>query len=330
MIWKPTIKSLPGLALCAGLAALSVWTGGFLHVPSMLLVLLLGIGVRAAGPEWLRACDCGVRFAGNGVLRLGIALLGSKLSLSGVHSLGLPVFELVLLTVGATILTGYTIARWLRLPHDVASISATAVAVCGASAALATSAVVPSRTNLERETAMVIVLVSLLSTAVMLLYPWLAHAMSFDVHQTSILLGAAIHDVAQVAGAGLSISPQVGVEAVTVKMIRVACLLPVVTSWGLLFRRAAQNTASARGLLPWFLVAFFGTAALANSGIAPPAIVSAGAGAATWLLTAAVASIGLHISIGDLRGANRRLWLAIAAQTAAQLIWVIALIHVVM
>ena len=95
----------------------------------------------------------------------------------------------------------------------------------------------PRRAQLDEDTALVIIIVSLLSTAVMLLYPLLARLIGFDAHATALMLGATIHDVAQVAAARFAVSPEVGTQAVTVKMIRVSCLLPVVSALGATFLR---------------------------------------------------------------------------------------------
>ena len=109
---------------------------------------------------------------------------------------------------------------------------------------------------------LVILIVSLLSTAAMLGYPLLARWAVFDADATALLLGAAIHDVAQVAGAGFAVSEDVGVRAVTVKMIRVACLLPVILALAILFLprdQAGEGRARRWRAIrpPTFLVLFF-------------------------------------------------------------------------
>jgi uncharacterized membrane protein YadS len=172
---------------------------------------------------------------------------------------------------------------------------------------------------------LVVIVVSLLSTVVMLAYPPLAAALGFSLPETALLFGAAIHDVAQVAGAGLAISPEVATQAVAVKMIRVAGLIPVVLGFGMLLRTKGSSAARAP-LLPTFLIAYVVLALLAGFGIAPPALISFGSTAATWLLTAAVAALGLSTRFEDLRAAPPLLLIFLAGLTLVQLTIVILLI----
>jgi len=253
---------LAGLLLCAALALAAVLANSLAGLPTMLVVLALGMGVRLALPRLTAWSAAGIGFTSTTVLRAGVALLGFRVVADDLIALGLPALGLVLASVAATVLGGFAIARALRQPADLAAVSATSVAICGASAALAASAAVQRRAGLERETVLVILIVSLLSTAAMLGYPVLARALALESDGTALLLGAAIHDVAQVAGAGFAVSEDTGVRAVTVKMIRVACLLPVVMAIAFLFlgRSEADRQKGRRWRVvrpPTFLVMFF-------------------------------------------------------------------------
>jgi uncharacterized membrane protein YadS len=197
--------------------------------------------------------------------------------------------------------------------------------------------VVPRREGLERDTVLVIVVVSLISTAAMLAYPALARALGFSGDMTAVLLGGAIHDVAQVAGAGFAVSPEVGVESVAMKMVRVACLLPVVVVFGLAFARqraaagegTATGAASAGGLwtyFPPFLLVFAGLAMLASTGMLPAAVTVWGGQAANAALLVAVAGIGLKTALDELTRAPPRLIAVLVAQTLLQLAVVAGLV----
>lgn len=328
-----TAGFLGGLMLCAGLAKLALMTAALTGAPAMLLVLALGMGVRLALPRLVAWSAAGIAFTGTQLLRAGVALLGFRVVADDLLALGTTALGLVLASVAATLLGGYAIARALRLPADLSAVSATSVAICGASAALAASAAVPRRPGLERETVLVILIVSLLSTAAMLGYPLLARALGFGPEATAILIGAAIHDVAQVAGAGFAVSDETGVRAVTVKMIRVACLLPVVMGLAFLFLGAGPDPQGKRRWRairpPTFLVLFFLFAVLASTALLPRGVAPLAGTAASWLLTAAVGAIGLKTGFGELAAARPRLALALGGQTLWQLGVVVALIGLV-
>ena len=74
--------------------------------------------------------------------------------------------------------------------------------------------------------------VSALSTLAMVAYPMIVQALGLDPQQAGIFLGGTIHDVAQVVGAGYSLSPETGDAATLVKLLRVAMLLPVIVRRG--------------------------------------------------------------------------------------------------
>jgi uncharacterized integral membrane protein (TIGR00698 family) len=321
---------LSGMLLCAVLAKLAVLANSLAGVPTMLVVLALGMGVRLAVPRLTAWAAAGIGFTSTTVLRAGVALLGFRVVADDLLALGVPALGLVLASVAATVLGGFAIARAFRQPSDLSAVSATSVAICGASAALAASAAVPRRAGLERETVLVILIVSLLSTAAMLGYPVLARALGFDADATALLLGAAIHDVAQVAGAGFAVSEETGVRAVTVKMIRVACLLPVVMGIAFCFLRASADTQRGKRWRairpPTFLVLFFLFAVITSTAILPREVSDMAGTTASWLLAAAVGAIGLKTGFGELKAARPSLAIALLVQTLWQLAVVVGMI----
>jgi uncharacterized integral membrane protein (TIGR00698 family) len=322
----------PGVALCAALALAATLLSMATGVPAMLAVLLAGLGTRVVAPGFVARVAAGINFSASTVLRFGIVLLGLRVVAGDIATLGPSTIGLVLGSVAVTVGGGYLIARLFRQPADIAAVAATSVAICGASAALAASAVVPRRPAMERETLLIIIVVSLLSTVVMLLYPAIAALLDLSGSQTAVLLGAAIHDVAQVAGAGFSVSPEIGVAAVTVKMIRVACLLPVVATIGFLACRGpaqCSGTGAPRQYLPPFLIGFFLLALLASTGAVPAAVAGLGGQAAGWALTIAVAALGLKTGFAELRAARPALVATLAVQTALQFSVVLALVLLV-
>lgn len=321
-------RSIAGMLLCGALALVANVTAPITGVPAMLTVLGLGLAMRALAPRLVQFGAAGVQSVASSGLRLGVAMLGLGVVVGDLAALGIRAVALVLLSLVVTLGGGYLLARLSGCDRRLAAISATSVGICGASAALAASSVLARDRKEEQQTVMIVVLVSLLSTVVMIVYPRFAEALHFDTQATALLFGAAIHDVAQVAGAGLTVSPEVGLLAVTVKMIRVACLLPVVLGLGwACARRRGTVLPQAAPPFPWFLLGFFALAAASSIGIVPVQFAAEGSMIARWLLAASVAALGLKTSLADLRTARFQLLLLLGGQTILQLATVVLLIY---
>jgi len=170
-----------------------------------------------------------------------------------------------------------------------------AVALCGASAAIAIAAVRPKDERSEDRLVFTVVGVTLLSTVAMILYPVLSQALGFDDQTAGIYLGATIHDVAQVVGAGFSISPEAGETATLVKLLRVAMLAPVIVVASVVLRSTmgADPNGQRPPLMPGFVVAFLVLAALNSTVTLPAALLDFAAAGSGWLLLTAIAAVGL-------------------------------------
>ncbi len=203
----PNFRSLgPGLVITGMVALAASWLAEHYSTPVMLFALLLGIAVNFLSRD--ERCKPGIEFASRSILRVGVALLGARITFDQIQSLGGGALVLTASAVLLTILCGIVLARSAGLARDFGLLTGGAVAICGASAALAIASVLPRGPDHERDTIMTVVAVTALSTIAMVLYPLLAGALGFDPHTTGIFLGATIHDVAQVVGAGYSVSPR--------------------------------------------------------------------------------------------------------------------------
>jgi uncharacterized integral membrane protein (TIGR00698 family) len=314
----PKLRSLgPGLVIAGMVALAASWLAEHYATPVMLFALLLGIAVNFLSKD--ERCRPGLDFASRTVLRLGVALLGARITLEQIQSLG---GGAVVLTAGAVVLTilcGVLLARITGLPRNFGLLTGGSVAICGASAALAIASVLPRGPDHERDTIMTVVAVTALSTIAMVLYPVLAAAIGFDEHTTGIFLGATIHDVAQVVGAGYSVSTQAGDTATIVKLFRVALLLPVVLviSFMLQRSRAAELGGEERSaLLPSFLVGFALLVMVNSLGWLPASVAGALQEGSRWCLVVAIAALGTKTSLGDLARVGWRPVAIIVGETA--------------
>ena len=287
--------AMPGLLLSATIALAVRFVSDRLGGPAMLYALLFGMAFNFLTEDERFAS--GIRFASRNILRFGVALLGLRITTGHVMELGWPVAALIAASVVATILIGGLIGRAFGLKGDQSILSAGAVAICGASAALAIASVLPSHKDHERNTILTVAGVTALSTLAMVFYPVLVTFLGYDNATAGIFLGATIHDVAQVVGAGYIISDQTGEISTLVKLMRVACLVPVVITISLIMHRRRSADSGNAPLLPWFLVGFVALVIVNSLGWVPAVAHSILTPVSSWCLLTAVAALGVKTSL---------------------------------
>lgn len=287
----------PGLVLAGCVALAAQFLSDHYGAPAMLMAILLGIALNAFSEEGRAVA--GVDFAARTVLRIGVALLGLRISAAMFVDLGAGALALIALGVVATIGFGLMAARLLGQGMAFGFLTGGAVAICGASAAMAIAAVLPRGDRAERDLVFTVVGVTVLSTLAMIVYPILAAKLGLDARATGLFLGATIHDVAQVVGAGFSVSDPVGEQSTLVKLIRVTALAPVVLVAAMILRAqgAGDKDAARPPLLPGFVLAFLVLAGVNSTGLVPPAVTEAAAALSRWALLTAIAAVGMKTSV---------------------------------
>lgn len=304
---EPTVlprwrELVPGLLI----VLLGTLAAGFLwdryHAPLTLMALLIGLALNFLSAD--KRLSHGVGFASRSLLRWGIVLAGVRVTFGQVIALGPMALLAVLGIVGLTIGTGILAAR--RLGGDAAfgTLAGGAVAICGASAAIALATTLGHRRVTQAQLVFVLVGISAMSALAMVTYPIAAHALRLSDLKAGFLLGASIHDIAQALGAGYSYSPGAGEIATIVKLIRVALLAPILAI-AVTFFPHEDGGRSGPGI-PWFVVGFFVLAGINSVGVIPAAIAVTMEGAATGLLAAAVIATGIQSPLGQLLGAGPR------------------------
>jgi uncharacterized integral membrane protein (TIGR00698 family) len=316
-------RVMPGMTIAGVIALAAAWLAEHYGAPVMLFALLLGMAVNFVSQD--PRCRPGVDFTARNVLRLGVALLGARITLGQIEALGGETLVIAATGVGLTIGVGWVLSRALRLAPTFGVLTGGSVAICGASAALAISSILPPSPERERETLLTVVGVTTLSTIAMVLYPVLASRLGLDALQTGVFLGATIHDVAQVVGAGYSVSQETGDTATVVKLFRVALLLPVVLVLAMAFRSRSASEARGRRppLLPTFLLGFAALVVVNSSGVAPVALMEQVGAASRWALVAAIAALGVKTSLGELAAVGWKPILLVVAETLFVLAWVL-------
>ena len=287
----------PGVIVSMIVATTAQFLADQYSTPVMLLALLLGMAVSFLGQEG-KTVD-GISFTGKTLLRVGVALLGVRISADLIIGLGPQLIALVMIGVIATILFGLIIARFFGHSWRFGLLTAGAVAICGASAAMAISAILPKDSRSEQHLIFTVLGVTVLSTAAMVAYPIVVHALDISDTNAGVFLGGTIHDVAQVVGAGFSISEPAGDTATLVKLIRVALLAPVVLVASLIIRSFTQapEDGTKPPVLPTFVVVFIILAALNSLHLIPTEIANFLSQASRWLLLTAIAAVGMKTNL---------------------------------
>lgn len=297
--------ALSGLAVSAALAlaGLIAWQlSGRSGVISPMIVAMVGgiiLGnAGLAGP----ALSAGTAIALRPALRLGIVLLGFRLTLGDLGQLGLAGLAMIVAVAGISFFTIRRVGQALGLSPALSELIAAGTSICGASAVLGMNTVTRGR---DEEVAYAIACVTIFGTLALLIFPLLRPLLGFDDHRFGLWAGATIHEVAQAVGAGWSVSDMAGETATITKLARVLLLAPLILGLGL---RRHEEGAGRRGAvpMPWFVLGFLG-AIVVNTVVALPGAVTAALTlTSTFMLSMALGAMGLETRLARLRSEGLR------------------------
>jgi len=288
-----------GLAKPIAVACLALYAESSLGGSAMVYALLLGMLLKVAIRQV--AVNPGTEFAATRILRIGVGLLGARITLEHFEGLGWLNGGLIIVAVLATLGFGIIVSRALGLSRRLGILTGGATAICGASAALAIAAVLPRDERSERELIFTVVGVTGLSSIAMIFYPLIASGLNMHSTEAGIFLGATIHGVAQAVGAGYSLSSEAGDHAVIAKMLRVTMLLPIVIALSIVINsRSKLSAAGYPPLLPRFLIGFTVLMVAGSSGWIAPDWLPIINRTSNTCLVVAIAATGLSASLTDI------------------------------
>lgn len=293
-------KLLPGLAVtllivwvaalladAAGkwiLAAQGITARAASPISGIMMAILVGLLIRnTVGVHGV--FRPGIDFCMKKLLRLGIILLGVRLSLFDALQLGAWGIPVVTLTIATGLLVTTWFTRRLQQSERLGTLIAVSTGICGLSAILSTAPVIKAN---DEEVAYSAASVTLFGVVAMLVYPYFAHwVFAGDALQAGLFLGTAVHETAQVAGSALIYSqafeqPRTLEVATVTKLLRNVCLVAVVPLMAYLYLSKTPAEGRSRiavwRLLPAFVIGFLAMAALRSIGDA--GVTTTGAGAA--------------------------------------------------
>lgn len=296
----------PGLLTAATLAVVAYFGAklpGLKVTGPLTLALILGLALRAAWTPPVRFAD-GTRFAARTVLRAGIVLLGARLDFAVVASVGPRILLLDAIVLTAACFGVAWLCRAFGVPRKLAIILGVATGVCGASAAVAAGAV--TRAD-EEDVTLAVALAGLLGTTGVFLYVLAGPHLGLTESQLAVLIGATLHEVAQVTAAAFAFGTTSGDVGTLVKLIRVVLLAPTLVVLGLLSHEGGRFRFSWKDPpVPWFVVGFLAVGAVRSTGVLAPDVVKALSATSVFLMVVAMAAMGLNTPLQMLRRAGPR------------------------
>lgn len=286
-------------------------------IVGIILGMLYANSLRNHLPEtWVP----GIQFCTKQILRAGIVLYGFKLTFQSVLAIGLPAILIDSIIVIATILLGIFLGRVLKMDKDLALLTSTGSAICGAAAVLGAEPVVKSEAH---KTAVAVSTVVIFGTISLFIYPALYRAGIIDLtpEQMGIYTGSTLHEVAHVVGAGNAMGKEISDAAIIVKMIRVMMLAPVLVVMSFMLARTAVKAVGNAGkatnerrkiTIPWFAFGFLAVIGFNSLDLLPTPVVTTINNIDTFMLTMAMTALGTETSIEKFKKAGAKPFLLAA------------------
>lgn len=325
--WKKIAReippAIPGLLLVLVVALVARFFQSLIPGPTLnkaiseiLIAMLIGLLIRNA-IRLPASVDAGAKFALTRVLRLGIILLGLRLSLQDVAATGSTAIALILFCIAFALGFAFIVGRALNIPRKLTALIGIGTAICGNSAIIATAPLIEAK---EEDVSFAVAMITLFGLIAVIVYPIVGHAFAFADTVFGLWAGTAVNDTSQVVATATAYSSRALNVATIVKLTRNVLLGPVMIMMGVLYARATHHAAkkiSMRPVIPWFVLAFVGMSLLRTLGIAagifPQSVDAPGnlAASAAWLkfadetskfaILCALAGIGLSTNIATLR-----------------------------
>ena len=297
----------PGLVL-SSIVALSAFAlraaPGLGFLSPMILAILLGTAMRNTGAVSPSA-QPGIRFALRRVLRAAIVLLGVQLTAAQVAAVGGTGIAIIAATLVAAFTFTVGMGRWLGVDRRLAELIAAGTSVCGASAIVAANTITRAP---EEDAAYAVACVTVFGSLSMVLYPLLLPLLGFSGSAYGLWAGASIHEVAQVVAAAFQGGTDAGTLGTVAKLSRVMMLAPLVLAMGWFAARRAGRDGIVGGPIPvpWFVFGFIALVGANSVLTIDPAVKLWLGQITTFLLTVALAAMGLETDVRKLRARGVR------------------------
>ncbi len=299
-----------GLTLVALLSAAATWLAGSpamlsLRISPLIIGILLGAVLGNTARQKIPTdWSSGILYAAKIILRLAIILYGFRITFSQIAAVGLNGFIVDVIMLSTTLALGTFLGiKVLRMDKETAIMTSAGAAICGAAAVVATEPVVKAEAH---KTAVAVGTVVLFGTLAMFAYPFVYRMGWIPMPENvfGIYIGATVHEVAHVVGAGEAVGAQAAQTSVIVKMTRVMLLAPalIVIGWALSRGAATEGGKRPPVVIPWFAVGFVAVAGFNSLALLPDSLVQGVNVFDTFLLTMAMTALGIETNASKFKG----------------------------
>ncbi len=327
---------VPGLALTAVVAAVATGAGTLLPAfGAPLFAIVMGAAVAVARPL-PATVSSGVAFCSKPVLQASVVILGSSLSIAEVLRVGVGSLPVLVGTLVVALVLARPVGRALGLRRDVTTLIGVGTAICGASAIAATDSVIDAD---DTDVTYAVTTIFLFNVVALLTYPTIGHALGMSQKSFGLWAGTAVNDLSSVVAAATIYGHVATTRAVVVKLTRTLAIVPISVALAAIRSRHPEESGPQtarhagdgaqkslltvmRRAVPRFLVGFIALAAVNSAGLIPGSWHPGLSQLSTWMITAALAAIGLSTRPAAMRRAGWRplvlgavLWAAVGASS---------------
>ncbi|SEC01454.1 YeiH family protein [Paenibacillus sp. GP183] len=303
--WKRPLK---GIALTVTLAVLA---GRIAEAPFFSIMGIMVISIML-GVVWKSVMDVpadagiGITFSSKFLLRAGIILMGIRLNFTQILKAGLSVVLIDIIVIVFTLAFIIFLGKWLKVDKTLVALIAVGSAVCGAAAIVAVAPLIGAK---KEQTAISVACIAILGTLGAVVYIFLYPYLGLDPYSYGVFAGSTLHELAHVIAAGVP-GGIVGSDiAILVKLGRVALLIPVALVLGYLYRSGEPTVTGKKSLknlpVPWFIFGFLAMSLVNSTGLLPDSVTKFLIAASIFLMSIAMAGLGLSINITDFKKVGR-------------------------
>jgi len=244
--------------------------------------------------------DDGVKFVSKRVLQLAIILLGSRMKINQVFSIGKFSAFVMLFTVSSAFLSSYFFGRLMNINNRLKGLIGAGTAICGGSAILALSPIIEAD---ESDIAYAISAIFLFDVIMIVLFPFMGLILGLSDLSYGLWAGTAINDTSSVVAAGYAFSNAAGNYATIVKLTRTTAIIPVTLIYSAITvykaKKSGNNSkkSSMSSVFPWFIVLFLASSIINSMGLINPEVNTILGNLSKFMMVMALGAVGLKTDL---------------------------------
>lgn len=313
------VKLFPGILLSLLISVLALWIESIIPIHvigAAVIAMFIGIALNSILKN-TAIFNAGTKFTSKKILKFAIILLGLSLNINTIFKVG----QMSLLVMVFTLLTcfggGYFIGKALGLNWKLSNLISAGTGICGGSAIAAIAPTIDADNN---DVAYAMSATFLFDMAMIVLFPLMGQALSMTDQAFGLWAGTAVNDTSSVVATGYAYSELAGDFATMVKLTRTLSIIPTVLIFAFINLNLKRKQAKLNGLneselkanfsikkiFPWFIVLFVLMSVVASIWAIPTVVTTNTKKLSKFLMTAALAAIGLNTSFSSMKKSGIR------------------------